>query len=385
MGANKLSAYIASTVFLFGSPAFAYAVNIYQHHVTVFCLLTSIFILIKFKELYMISLVWFFYALSFVIDYPNVYLMAPVALAALGRILQLSYKDKILKINIKFLGVFTFLGVLLPAAYLVWYNTSAYGNPLQLAGTLKSVKALDAKGLPTDPIQTSETNPIVAPNNQTEDLEEKKSASGFFKSRNILRGYIVHFLGLDRGMIIFAPILLLGFVGMITSYKKGYPLYATMCGTIFITVLLYSMWGDPWGGWAFGSRYLIPAYAVLAIFLGLFLAEFKKYILVMLVVSLVGSYSIAVNTLGAITSNRNPPKVEVLELEKISNTRQRYSIDRNFELLNSNNSKSAFWQEIGHKHMNAKTFYYLLGGSIILIFIAMCVGEYEKKKLKFKK
>lgn len=372
IGANKISAYISSLLFLFGSPAFTYAVNLYQHHVTVLCLLLSLFILIKTKNIMYLSFVWLLYAASFIVDYPNVYLLAPVAIASFVRILQVSVKDKSLKIDFKFWGILTFFSVVLPVSFLLWYNSQTYNNPFQLAGTIESVKSLNSSGLPVDLDAPKEVNPL-----QT---ETEKTATGFFKSRNILRGFIVNFLGMDRGMIFFTPVMLIGFIGMITSYRKKIPLYATMSGTAFTVILLYSMWGDPWGGWAFGSRYLIPAYAVLSIFLGLFLTQFRKNILILLAVLLLGSYSIAINTVGALTSSRNPPKVEVLALEEISGTRQRYSFDRNFEFLQSGKSKSAFWTTVGHKFVTAQTFYLIVSGSIVVFFLVLSVCNYPFRK-----
>src|SRR5207237_1298615 len=99
-------------------------------------------------------------------------------------------------------------------------------------------------------------------------------------------------------------------------------------------ILLYSMWDDPYGGWAFGSRYLIPTYAILSIFMALLLKRIAKYNILLLLFFAVFTYSVGINTLGAITSNRNPPQVEAVALERASGKAQPYTYIRNFNVLN---------------------------------------------------
>jgi len=56
-------------------------------------------------------------------------------------------------------------------------------------------------------------------------------------------------------------------------------------------LMIYSMWGDPWGGWAFGSRYLIPAYAAISVFLAVALEKFRRDKLFLLMVFMAFVYS----------------------------------------------------------------------------------------------
>lgn len=87
LGANKSSALLGAITFSFATPAFAYATTLYQHHVSVFLLLLSFWILLRFKKSVLaIALVWFACALSVVIDNPNLFLMLPVGLFSLGRL-----------------------------------------------------------------------------------------------------------------------------------------------------------------------------------------------------------------------------------------------------------------------------------------------------------
>jgi hypothetical protein len=92
-----------------------------------------------------------------------------------------------------------------------------------------------------------------------------------------------------------------------------------------ITFLLYSMWGDPWGGWAFGSRYLIPVYSLLSIGIAELASVYRKKLLFILLFLPIFGYSAYVNTAGALGTLANPPQVEVLFLENRIFLRQKTS------------------------------------------------------------
>ena len=129
------------------------------------------------------------------------------------------------------------------------------------------------------------------------------------------------------------------------------------------------MWDDPYGGWAFGSRYLIPTYAILAIFLAMLLMYWKKKIIFLCIFFLLFLYSLFVNSLGAVTSNTNPPQVEVLSLEKQTNKKQEYTYARNILELDKNSSQSFFFQTVAFRHMTAWKYYYIFTAMLTLFFI----------------
>ena len=152
------------------------------------------------------------------------------------------------------------------------------------------------------------------------------------------------------------------------------PIAVVIVGAVLANILLYAMWGDPWGGWAFGSRYLIPSYALLSIMTAYFLTKHAGKTLVLLIFTLVAFYSISVNTIGALTSNRNPPQVEVLSLEALSGKQEKYSFDRNVDMLRSNKSKSLFFQTVGNRYLSAWEYYLsisLLLGSVMAILVVV--------------
>jgi hypothetical protein len=360
MGASKTTGTIGGLIFMFGTPAFAYGVTLYQHHISTFLILLAFYLLISKNDWLSLATIWLLCAFSIVVDYPNLFLMFPIGLASLSKIVSASVKSKQIEVNVKLWRILTFGAMILPLLIFGWFNKGSYNNPWQLSGTVPGVRQIDDNGKPTAPkgADLEDVEKYVNPDAQ------KKSAVGFFKSRYLVNGLYIHFLSPDRGMFVYTPIVLLGFVGLLVLYKKRTKYVDVAMAIILMDVLLYSMWGDPWGGWAFGSRYLIPAYSILAVGLAMFLYEYSKYYVVVIGVLLLTIYSTAINTLGAITSNRNPPQVEILELEKVSGRVQRYDYRRNWEMVEDNHSKSLVFQTIGKNYVDAKQYYF---GLVMLI------------------
>src|SRR3989344_5454809 len=171
----------------------------------------------------------------------------------------------------------------------MWYNNEAYGNPLQLSGTLKSVKAIDEHGQPVAAEVLLKQKGTVKFSKQ--DLLREKTATGFFRTRNLLNGFNTHIISPDRGVLWFTPVMLLGIAGLIILCQSNGKIGALLTSIIGVNILLYSMWSDPYGGWAFGSRYLIPSYAVLAVCIAVVLTHFRKSILFLALFFLIFTYS----------------------------------------------------------------------------------------------
>jgi hypothetical protein len=141
------------------------------------------------------------------------------------------------------------------------------------------------------------------------------------------------------------------------------------------------MWGDPWGGWAFGSRYLIPSYAVFSIFLAFALEKIasRKYLKLIVFVCII--YSVLVNTLGAITTSANPPKIEVLKLEELSGKQEKYTFERNWDYLSNYGSKSYVYRNFLSKYMSPIRFYLVIICTITVVFTGLFYFDFFKKKL----
>ncbi len=363
LGASETASILAGLLFLFATPAFAYAVDLYQHHISTFLILMSVYSLISWNNFWSNALIYFLCAMSIPVDYPNLFLIAPIGLAAFTRNIIFSKIKNKIKISVNFIKILSVISVIIPLGFFLWFNQMSYGNPFQFSGTVAGVRALDKNGNPAAPdsVNPQHIERFIKPDTQN------KSAVHFFETRNILKGLNIHLISPDRGIIFFAPILMFSIFGGITFYKNKNKYLPVFLGIIGATLFLYSMWGDPWGGWAFGSRYMIPAYAILAIFIGMALTKFGKRLWFIIPFWLLFIYSVSVNTLGALTSSANPPKAESLALEKLSGKQERYSYDRNWEYLTSSKSKSFVFQTWGYKYLNSVQYYYILAGSIGLL------------------
>jgi len=360
-GVTKAASMIASLIFLFATPAFAYAVNLYQHQISVFLMLASIYTLIRWKNVWSLGVVWFLLATSIAIDYPNAIIFSPIAIFALTRMFDLRKNLEKITIKFKYLGILTFFTAVIPLGFFMWSNVQAYNDPFQLAGTLKSVKVVQDEKTLTD-------RQLVQRELEEQNQNKKeKTATGFFKTRNLLDGFYIHVPSSERGIIWYTPVILFGTLGAYFLYKKVPAITTLLIGLIGTNIVLYSMWGDPWGGWAFGSRYLIPCYAISAIFIGIALSYFRKKSLFLIFFIPVFAYSVLVNTLGAITTSTVPPKVEAVALEKLSGVQEKYSYDRNIDYLKSNQSKSFVWRTFAKDKIPALYYYWAVASAILIL------------------
>ena len=77
--------------------------------------------------------------------------------------------------------------------------------------------------------------------------------------------------------------MFLGIFGLVFLSRKNEYALKIFVSVIGINILLYSMWGDPYGGWAFGSRYLIPTYALMSIAIAFVLSHWQKSLIFVVV------------------------------------------------------------------------------------------------------
>jgi hypothetical protein len=375
LGANTLASTLGAIAFLFATPAFAYSTTLYQHHVSTLLVLGCIYVLVRWNNLISLSLIWFLCAASIPIDYPNLFFLFPLGVLALGRFIKLKLENGKLEINIKFKGFLTLLAMLLPLTFFAWFNNQSYGSPWQFSGTVAQVKDLSTVG--------HESERVVDPVTDIA-LKHDRSALHFFRTRGLLNGFHILLASPDRGLVTFAPVMLLGVLGAIFLYKRNTTLTATLVAVIGFNILLYAMWGDVWGGWAFGSRYLVPTYAILGIWIAIALSHWRKNLILLATFVCLFTYSLAVNTLGALTSSRNPPRVEVLALEAISGQEQKYTWERNLQFLQITGSKSFVYQVFAKNYLTAVQYYYLITGSVLIV-AATGIGAlyFSKHEAKF--
>ncbi len=372
LGFHPVASTLGALTFLFATPAFNYAVTLYQHHVSTFLILLSLYLLLGSKKIWSLALVWFLCAMSIPLDYPNLILMAPIGIWALANYFTLTQTSKTYHLKIKLWHLFSFLTVLVPLAFFLWFNLKSYQNPLQFSGTVESVKNIDANGNPAN------SRPVTADLEKTFDTPPAKSALSFFQSRYLVNGLYLELISPDRGIIVFTPVILLSILGAWVIYRKNRQIGSVIIAVMLITLILYALWGDPWGGWAFGSRYLIPLYGLGGICIAAFLDKWRTSSLRLIIFSVLFGYSVIVNTAGALTSSANPPQVEAANLEQISGQVQRYSFDRNIYELRQGVSKSFIYESYLSKFLTSYQYYEIITGAIIIACLSLVLTPLRK-------
>ncbi len=377
LGTSSNASAVGALSFLFATPAYAYSTTLYQHHITAFAILFSIYLLIKYEtSLLAHSVVWVLIASSIVIDSPSIIFMFPIALLAVSKIIKVESKNKTLKVKFNLSKtLMAILASLIPLVMFFIYNHEAYGNPLQLSGTVSSVDLINDQGLPESFDKGLDANEIE---------QETKTSIGFFDTQNMINGLYVHLFSLDRGVIFYSTIVLFGVYGLVELSRKNSQISSLLVSIVSLNLIIYSMWGDPWGGWAFGSRYLIPSYAIFAISLPFTLDVIKRKgsLLILFFFFIVLSYGVIVNSLGALTSNLNPPKVEAAHLSTLSGKMEKYTFERNYDYLMSSGSKSYVYNTYLKDHIKPLEFYLVISAIIILTCFGYLYGLaiYESKR-----
>lgn len=372
---SRLIAYTSALLFLVATPALTYAGIIYQHHISTFTVLLSLYISLHKNSIWQLISIFLIFGFSALIDVPNVFFITPILLFVLVKHFRFIKSHTginfVVNPNI-FLAAFS---ICIPIFMYFAINYYSYGNVLQLSNTVTHIQALDEKG-----------QAIVgrgADQRSVSDIqnlgERKRSAFNFFKSRHLINGLYAFSISPDRGTIVFTPIVLLGFLGFVQLRKKNKWFAQIFLGIICFNILLYSMRSDPWGGWGFGSRYLIPSYSILAILIGLTIERYRKNILFLIIFLIISSYSIYVNVAGAISSTANPPQVEILSLEALSGSRERYSFDRNIEYLKNGGSKSLVYQQYFKNSVTPWEYYRLISGSLVGLICLLTIFVYLRR------
>jgi hypothetical protein len=374
IGANSIAGAIAGFTFAFATPAYPYAVDFYQHHVSTFLILLSIFSLLRFRLHFALIIVWLCLGISVMVDYPNFLMMAPIAIYASTKFfIFIKNKDTLsIKLNLALIST-TFI-VILPVGFFLWFNYMSYGSPFVISAALPRVTTIDETGKSANPdhIKSSYVDSAldVATRNQFKLFDS-------FYPRLMLNGLYVHFISSDRGMLIYAPVVLFGFIGMALALKHKVRFANLLSFIAGVNILIYSMWGDPWGGWAFGSRYIIPSYAIFSIFIAYLLSRPGRYNLVTIVFFIFICYSIAVNTLGALTSSLNPPEIEARALTDQTGSPFKHTYERNIDFLNTQGSKSFIYNVYASKYITPWNYY--SGISFLLIIIISGMLIYNRK------
>lgn len=352
---------LAAIAYGFGTNAFGYAVTLYAHTISAFFILLGLYCTVFLKNWKGSLLFWLCYAISVLLDFPNIFIFFPMALAnAFFFFETTSTPGKKIKIKLHWQYFFLpFVFIALMTAYAA-YNNFYHGSPTVLSNTIPRVESLEVQSLPA-PDQVTGNN--------------SESAASALEPRNMLEGFRSFLISKDRGVLIYSPIVLLSILGIGVLKNKQKNIEVLLLSVPATCFILYTMFGDPYGGWAFGSRYVLAIFPELAILMALGLARWqKRYQLLasQIFYSLVFMYSSAVSLLAPLTTNVLPPTVEALPLGLESTYRE------NITLLQNNMLSSFVYNFVLPDNFSGVSYYAAIAGLIILV--GLCLIWWPKGK-----
>jgi len=339
---SKVSLF-AGALFLFASNALAYSTIISQHLLSTAILLLGVHIVLMRRSVFKHLLFWFFYGLSALVDIPNLILMLPLAFYLFFTDAFI-IKSKSKKINLKFRYWYIFLIIItvVPLAVYGFYNLKSAGDITSVAQFSRRFEGFEKSVTDLKPLGNR----------------------GIFASFDVTRmpsGLSVLLFGFERGISLYFPVFLLAVFGIKRLYQQSKAKTYMLAGIVVVSLFLYSMWGDPWGGWAFGPRYLIPTFSILALFVAKALETFYRNVVFVASLVLLSLYSTFMSVLGAITTTLIPPVHEAAGLGLDP------TINNLFVHLYEKPLGSFVYTSVLVKYMNNIQFYLLIAISAALI------------------
>lgn len=359
-GASKPAALLSGMIFLFATNAFPYAFSYTQHHLSTALILLALLNAAGKRSFLNDILFGFIFGAGILADIPNVFMMAPIGIYIFFAHFEISNIVNKIKISFK-LYIFGFLIGIIPLLFIfALYNHTLTGSYTKIAQLI---------GRSDYGVQKTVVKQ-AAPS-----IYDQKLA---FQTRNELNGFYILLLSDERSWLMYSPIVLFGILGMVLIYRKkkmqGFGTVAI--AVVLVDIIIYSMFSDPWGGWSFGARYLIPAAAILCSAIGLAFEKYKgNYLfLFMLILSLL--YSIYISTLSVATTTSIPPKQESLAL----GVPIPFTYQYNLQLSGANKSDLYIYGAYFSRYLSVNEFVDMYAGLIIMITLVIIGSSLFKPK-----
>ena len=351
---NNWVGLFSGLVFLFGSNAFAYSFFYTQHHLSTLCLLIGIYLVTFDRNFINNLLLGAIYGYAIMIDIPNIFIMFPLLIFAFSQHFKIKKAEQSISLSLKYSFIYIAIGAIPLLAGIGLYNYSLTKNYTKLPQFIGRTETFS---------QEQRKAPIKTTVKEKDPFEVNTP----FLTRNLLNGLYILLISDERGWLVYSPILFIGFLGVIAGLKKKHSsgFIQTLFSIFIVNLLLYAMFGDPWGGWSFGPRYMIPAAAVMSVLIGYATFHYRKNILYVLFVVTLIAYSSYINTLGAITTTEVPPKQEAAYLT----SHIPYTYKYNLSLLKENKIRSFFYTSSLVTVISAFDFF-IIYWSVILMLLS---------------
>ncbi len=359
LGAGTWSAWLAGLLFVFATNALGYAQTFTQHHISTTCILLALLFATNKKSAKNYLYFGLVIGLSILMDIPNLIMLLPLIIYVGITSFQI-YDDKS-KIKLAFnpMVLLVIVGLMPSILGFAWYNYATTGSYTKLAQNIGRSHAFRK--------ELAIQNPADSPPQKVSPSEsDLKLLDTPFETRLLLNGFYILLTSNERSWLYYSPIVLLGFIGYWLAYKKHKSTQVVVLGLsiVFINIILYAMFGDPWGGWAFGPRYLIPSAALVCAGLGIFIQKINRNLLFNVLFWSLLIYSVFLSTLTAVTTQAIPPKVEA----KGYPLHILYTHELNLQQVYLNQS-SNLWYNVFLKPQNISLYFYWKAYATLVIFI----------------
>ncbi len=372
MGSSFWASILGGFTFLFATNALGYSQTLTQHHFGVSIILAGLLVVTGKNTLLKNLIFGALAGAGLLIDVPVFILMVPLGIYLLSKNISYDKLQEKYRLTVRLTVLGLIIGIIPFLMLFGWYNHQTTGSYSTLA---QSVGRTDAFKIVSEAEKANEEK------NAGATVIDEGGIDLPFDTREQLQGFYILLLSNERAWIFYSPVVLIGVVGLYIAYKKKtkQTFVALIASLILLNIVLYSMFGDPWGGWSFGPRYLIPAAALLCIAIPTVIDRYKyNYFFLPLILILLG-YSIFINSLGVLTTNAIPPKVEAIAL----NNPIPYTPEYNMNILQSNQSSSLIYNIFFAASIHAKVYafsYILITFFIGLVLLNLSIFAKEEHK-----
>lgn len=356
----------APILFAFGSSAWSYGITLYQHHLTVFFFMVGFYAAWRYGKNTRWSWMWGFipwvcYAGAFTVDYPNLLFLLTMMIYFFLQAWKINREDADFKISFRPSFILVSIGFILITAWHLNLNANNFGGWQKLAGGLPSYRSLKAhQEYEALSAATSTTIAIIKPV-----APKEKNVIGFFTENRFPFGAYTLLVSTERGLLVFWPLIIPAFIGLFQAFKKRKSEVSALLGGVLANMFLYFSWGDPWGGWAFGPRYMILSISILSLFAAYWVSMNGSAVWRRLTIFILFAYSSAVSLLGALTTNAVPPKIEAIPLGA------KYSYLRTFDFFQEGRSGSFIFNTYADQQMTLQQYGVLIYSALLLTLLIL--------------
>jgi hypothetical protein len=378
----RWAAFFAVLIYGFASTSWSYASTLYEHSFSAMFGVTMFYAAWRYAQKdskhawSYAAYIWLAYATTITINYPDALLMLPIMVYLAHSTFSFIKIKKGISVSIRWGAILTFVIFMCVTGLQFWHNATYYGGWSHLAGTLKDYSPAEAS---TTPAIAKIATTTVAIATSTPAVDSEKNAVGFFHEQNIPNGLYTLLISTDRGLLFFSPIFILAIFGIAYLLRRNDlepATYVVPLSLVALNIFLYSAWGDPWGGYAFGPRYIIQSMPWLALFAAAFLAEvpsgWKSYV-ARGAALLLFIFSSAVALVGVLTTTQIPPKSAAIFLP-----RDEYNYLLNLHLLEKGDTGSFIYNTY-LSHTLSLVGYFILIYCVLVILASIAIFALKKR------